>query len=130
MREQAREGAIPDNRSGNPRSRHVLPWLVLGILLLGGAGFGGYLLGNPEQKEPYAPVVSDAQGENVQGVTIPVEGMSCSACVARIKKTLAAIQPGNEGVPLPVGPPVASGAYLLKRPLSPGSFFMNASFSS
>lgn len=66
-----------------------MPWLVLGVLLLGGVVFGAFLLApSPETKEP-VPVEAPAPG--VKRVTIPVSGMSCSACVARLKKTLEGI---------------------------------------
>ncbi len=80
-----------DERSGSAGNRHVLPWLVLGVLLLGGVVFGAFLLVPSPETKGLTPVPADAPALGVKRVTIPVSGMSCSACVARLKKTLEGI---------------------------------------
>ncbi len=46
-----------------------------------------------------AGTVQAASNPAVKRVTIPIEGMSCAACAARVKKTLKAI-PGVQAVEL------------------------------
>ncbi len=85
-------GPTTDKRSGSTKNRHLLPLLVLGFLLLGGVVFGAFfLIPSPEAQEP-TPVPVEASAPGVKRVTIPVSGMSCSACVARLKKTLEGIE--------------------------------------
>lgn len=55
-------------------------------LAAGGLLFSGLLTACNDQKTP----ADDAQA-NLMTVVIPVEGMSCMACAARVKKTLTSI---------------------------------------
>ncbi len=63
-------------------------WLILGSLLLFSLIFGASfaLRASPEQPRP---VASDSEATTV---TIPIEGMTCASCVARVKETLHAIE--------------------------------------
>lgn len=58
-------------------------WAILGllVLLLG--------LGSCSSKEPAEGAV--AQASNLAVISIPIDGMSCSSCAARVKKTLTSI---------------------------------------
>jgi len=63
--------------------------LILAILVVAGLSYGALRFwSKPEQATPANVSVA---GESV---VIPVEGMSCSACVARVKKALK----GTDGV--------------------------------
>lgn len=64
--------------------REASVWTVAGLLALLTA-FGG--CGGPEPPEP-----TGNQEANLTEVSIPIDGMSCSACVARLKKALTLIE--------------------------------------
>ena len=49
-------------------------------------------------KEPSRPTTN--QEAQTKTVIIPIEGMSCSACAARVKKTLASIDGVSDGMQL------------------------------
>jgi copper chaperone CopZ len=61
----------------------VLVMMVLGISLFSAAG-----------QRDRSPVAQNGISErkDMKTVTIPIEGMSCASCVARVKKTLHAIK--------------------------------------
>ena len=48
-------------------------------------------LGGCAQKEPTTAVLQAAQASDLAMISVPVDGMSCSACAASVKKTLVAI---------------------------------------
>ncbi|MBI3950075.1 MAG: heavy-metal-associated domain-containing protein [Acidobacteria bacterium] len=58
--------------------------VVTGALLALGVAVGTYVAVRTTQEQPPA-TVSNAQAKTV---TIPIEGMTCAACVASVKKTL------------------------------------------
>ena len=64
-------------------------WIAGGvaILVLCGIASGVMRLSNKQQHTPATTPVSDAPTE---AAVIPVEGMSCSACVANLKRALKA----------------------------------------
>jgi copper chaperone CopZ len=64
-----------------------MKWLVLAVVLLvvAALGVGLFLNRRPEKAEAPAP----APGTKV--VTIPVEGMVCASCTARVKRSLEAM---------------------------------------
>lgn len=63
-------------------------WLILvAIVLLGAGGLGVYLAGNSHAD---VSVSAEVAGET-KTVLIPVEGMSCVVCAARVKKGLQSI---------------------------------------
>ena len=62
-------------------------WFMLGALLLFSGALGVYsLMRTPRERPPVS--VSDP---SAKAVTIPIEGMTCASCVARVKKTLKSI---------------------------------------
>lgn len=71
-------------KSFGPRGGGVL--VLLGIVVLHGAAC-------KNEAKPSASHVaqSASQESSMKTVVIPVEGMSCVACVARVKKTLGSI---------------------------------------
>lgn len=71
------------------------PILVAGVLTLIGV-LASVGCGNSQSK---IGTVQAASNPAVKSVTIPIEGMSCAACAARVKKTLKAI-PGVQAVEL------------------------------
>ena len=87
------ERAIMGKKSGNrvPTKwvmgrRAGLP-VLLGLFLLAAVVLGAYLL----QRGPQTGALAAAPSAPTAAVTIPIEGMSCAACVARVKQTLKAI---------------------------------------
>lgn len=78
------ERAIMDKKSGNPRRRRVGLYVLLGMFLLAAVVLGAYLL----QRGPQTGTLAAAPSAETATVTIPIEGMTCSACVARVKRTL------------------------------------------
>lgn len=63
--------------------REASVWTVAGLLALLIA------LGGCTGQEPPEPTGN--QEANLMHVSIPIDGMSCSACVARVKKTLTSM---------------------------------------
>jgi len=57
------------------------------VVVLIGLVLGAYFLMRAAQEQPRA-LVSNPQ---VKTVTIPIEGMTCASCVARVKKALKSI---------------------------------------
>ena len=71
-------------------------WLVLGVFLLAIAG-GAYALlhdrlAAPTDRVKQAEVQAALAGSELQVAVIPVEGMTCAACAARVKRTLQDIE--------------------------------------
>lgn len=62
-------------------------WLILGALLLFGIVFGAAFVMRTAQGPPHASSALPATT-----VTLPIEGMTCTSCVARVKTTLQAIE--------------------------------------
>ncbi len=63
-------------------------WVIFGTLLLFSVIFGAAFAPWAAPEQPCA-VAADSQATTV---TIPIEGMTCAACVARVKKTLQSIE--------------------------------------
>ena len=71
-------------------------WIVLGVFLLAVAG-GAYALLHDRQAAPtdrleQAELPAALADSEFQVALIPVEGISCAACAARVKRTLADIE--------------------------------------
>lgn len=67
-------------------------WIVLGVFLLAVAG-GAYALlhdrlAAPTDRLKQAEFQAALAGSDLQVALIPVEGMSCAACAARVRRTL------------------------------------------
>ena len=70
-------------------------WIVLGVLLLAVAG-GAYALlhdrlAAPTDRLQQAELQAALADSELQVALIPVEGMSCAACAARVRRTLEEI---------------------------------------
>lgn len=78
---------MPAHSHGGPGVARA--WIVL-VLLAGSPVLGG-VSGCTSRTTPATNQAANVQEANMKVVQIPVEGMSCAACVARVKKTLAAI---------------------------------------
>lgn len=63
-------------------------WIVLGVLVLAAAG-GAYALLHDRLKQAEPQVTLD--DSELQVAVIPVEGMTCAACAARVRRTLEGI---------------------------------------
>lgn len=61
--------------------------VTFSVVVLIGLVLGAAFVMQAQQEHPRA-LVSDPQ---VKTVTIPIEGMTCASCVARVKKTLQSI---------------------------------------
>ena len=70
----------------NPRQKSRAIRFVLSTLLLFSVVFGAFVIMRTPQEQPRAFSTLPAQT-----VTIPIEGMSCASCVARVKKALRSI---------------------------------------
>lgn len=83
-----------ENNSREAQLRSRGPWIgiVLATLVVGLA-FGGWRLWN--KSDHTAQNLQPVPGESV---VIPVEGMSCSVCASRVKKTLKEVPGVNEAV--------------------------------
>lgn len=81
-------GSNNDGRGASSRVAGVLAFVVGAFVLFAAIG------GCPSQESP-PPAAS--QEINMKTVIIPIEGMSCSACAARVRKTLTSID-GVSGV--------------------------------
>lgn len=68
-------------------SRRFVALVLIAALALTGA----LVVASRTNKPAPAPHVAAAVAVNTKTVTIPVEGMSCVACAARIKSGLAAL---------------------------------------
>lgn len=88
------------------KTREVF-WVVLSALLPLSIVFGGAFVLRTPRARPHA-VVSDPQA---QTVTIPIEGMSCASCVARVKQTLHALE-GVTAAEVSLAPRNARVSYL------------------
>ena len=78
------EQPITSNTGAKPQGKRIGPAVLLGILLLAVVVLGAFLLqrGSQTARPPARASTQTA------AVTIPIEGMSCAACVARVKQTL------------------------------------------
>lgn len=72
--------------SGSLSEKGGAIWLILGALLLFSIVFGAAFVVRTAQGPPHASSALPATT-----VTIPIEGMTCASCVARVKKTLQSI---------------------------------------
>lgn len=72
--------------SVSPSEKGGAIWLILGALLLFSIVFGVALVLRAPQEQPQA-----FSSLPTKTVTLPVEGMTCASCVARVKKTLQSI---------------------------------------
>lgn len=75
---------------GGNRSR----WIVAGLCLVAGAAAAYYLVQQltvSGERLAQAELEAAAAGDPVAVALIPVEGMSCAACAARVRKTLLTI---------------------------------------
>lgn len=75
---------------------HSTRWIVLGVLLLAVAG-GAYALLHDRltattDQSKQAELQAALADNELQVAIIPVEGMSCAACAARVKRTLTDIE--------------------------------------
>lgn len=79
-----KDGNSVTERAGRGR------WIgvTLAIVAFVGLSYGAFRLWHKSDQTETAPAVQLLAGESV---TIPVEGMSCSSCVARVKRTLKAM---------------------------------------
>jgi copper chaperone CopZ len=78
--------AEPSTTQGSKRTGTIIA-IFCGVAVL--LGYGAYRLVNTS-RDTRPPSAS------ATGVSIPVEGMSCGACVARVKKTLKALPGVND----------------------------------
>ena len=78
------EQPITNNTGAKPQGKRTGLAVLLGLFLLAAVVLGAFLLQRGPQREMPA-AAPDAQ---TASVTIPIEGMSCAACVAGVKKTL------------------------------------------
>jgi len=78
------ERVTMDKKSGNPQGRRAGLQVLLGMFLLAAVVLGAYLL----QRGPQMGTLAAAPSAETATVTIPIEVMTCSACVARVKRTL------------------------------------------
>lgn len=77
-------------------SLHPARGLVLAVVLSGLAAGGCTAASPPTPGVQASPATADIEGQT-KTVRIPIEGMSCSACVARIKAGVAELD-GVSGV--------------------------------
>jgi len=84
-----------ENNSNEAHVQSRSPWagIALATLVVVGLAFGGWWLWNKSDRtvENIEPVAGES-------VLIPVEGMSCSVCASRVKKTLKAMPGVSEAV--------------------------------
>lgn len=79
------------NTSGTSRAR-ITPALVFAVCAIGVTSSAGAHARAEAPKASANPLTASAADQTkIRTVVIPVEGMSCVACVATIKKALAAI---------------------------------------
>lgn len=78
---------IPDKENGKSQGKRLTARTPIGALLLFSVALGTYFVMRTPQERPPASI-SDLRAKTV---TIPIEGMTCASCVARVKKTLKSI---------------------------------------
>lgn len=71
----------------SPAEKGRAIWLILGALLLFSVVFGAAFVMRASQEQSHA-----FSALPVTTVTLPIEGMTCASCVARVKKILHSIE--------------------------------------